>query len=66
MSGKTNKIISQEGKKDYGEETAEETKALSQGDKKFDGADEKFEESRAEENAFDRVRVEESVARARS
>ena len=39
MSGKTNKITSQEGKKDYGEEAADETKALSQGNDEFDRAD---------------------------
>ena len=42
MSGETNKLISQEGKKDYGEEAAEETKALSQGDGEFDGEDDEF------------------------
>ena len=39
MIGKTNKLISQEGKKDYGEEAAEETKEISQGNDKFNGAD---------------------------
>ena len=48
MSGKTNKLISQESKKDYGKRVAEETKALSQGDDKFDGADNKFEEAHVE------------------
>ena len=66
MSGKTNKLISQESRKDYGEEAAEETKALSQGDDEFDGEDDEFEEARAEENAFNSARAEESVARARS
>ena len=66
MSGKTNKLIIQEISKDYGEEAAEGTKVLSQGDDKFDGADEEFEEARVEENALDAGRAEESVARARS
>ena len=52
MSGKPNKLISQESRKYYGKEAAEETKALSQGDDEFDGADDEFEEARAEENAF--------------
>ena len=64
MIGKTNKLISQEISKDYGEEAADETKALSQEDDKFDGAGEEFEESRAEENAFDAVCAEERAARA--
>ena len=64
MSGETNKLISQEGKKDYGEEATEETKALSQGNDKFYGADDTSEEACAEENAFDRAHAEESAARA--
>ena len=36
MSAKTNKLIIQEGKKDYGEEAAEETKATLQGEDEFD------------------------------
>ena len=44
MSGKTNKLISQEGKKDYGEESAEDTKETSQGDDEFDGGGDKLEE----------------------
>ena len=63
MSGKTNKLIIQEGKKDYGEEAAEETKKISQGDDEFDGGDDEFEEACAEEIAFDRARAEESTAR---
>ena len=39
MSVKTNKLIIQEGKKDYVEEAAEETKETSQGDDEFDGGD---------------------------
>ena len=66
MIGKTNKLVIQEGKRDYGKEEAEETKGISQGDDEFDGADKKFEEARAEEIAFDRARAEESVTRARS
>ena len=66
MSGKTNKLISQESRKDYGKESVEETKALSWGDDEFDGADDEFEEARTEENAFDAARSEESAARARS
>ena len=45
MSEKTNKLISQEGKKDYGEEAAENTKETLQGDDEFDGGDEEFEEA---------------------
>ena len=59
-------LINQEGKRDYVEEAAEETKKISQGDDEFDGADDEFEEERAEEIAFDRELAEESVARARS
>ena len=66
MSGETNKLISQESRKDYGEEAAEETKALAQGYDKFDGADDEFEKSRAEENSFGAARAEESATRARS
>ena len=40
---KTNKLIIQEGKRDYGEEAAKETKETSQGDDEFDGGDEEFE-----------------------
>ena len=64
MSGKTKKLISQEGRKDYGEESAEETKEISQGDEEFKG-DKTLEEARAEEIVFDRARTEESAARAR-
>ena len=39
MSAKTNKLISQEDKKDYGKEAAEETKETSQGNDEFDGGD---------------------------
>ena len=66
MSGKTNKLISQDISKDYSEEAVEETKALSQGDDKLDGADDKFEEARTEDNAFDAACTEGSALRARS
>ena len=42
MSWIANKLISQEIRKYYGEEAVEGDTALSQGDKKVDGADEKF------------------------
>ena len=44
----------------------EETKETSQGDNEFDGGDEEFEESRAEETMFDRARAEDNAARASS
>ena len=40
MSKKTNKLISQEIRKDYSKEAAEETETLSQDDDEFDEADE--------------------------
>ena len=66
MSGKGNKLISQEIRKEYGEEAAEGTTVLSQGDNKFDGVGNEFEEERAEENAVNVARTEENAARARS
>ena len=39
MSAKTNKLIIQEGGKDYGKEAAEETKETIQGEYKLDGED---------------------------
>ena len=66
MSGKGDKLISQESRKDYGEEAAEVTKALSQGDEEFDGVDDEFEEACAEDNVFDAARAEESATTARS
>ena len=66
MSGKGNKLISQYSRKEYGEEAAEVTKALSQGEDEFDGADKKFEEARVEENEFDTAGAEESAAREHS
>ena len=58
MSRKGKKLIIQVIRKDYGEEAAEGTKVLSQGDKEFDGADDKFEEAHAEENTFDAAHTE--------
>ena len=66
MSAKTNKLVIQEVKKEYSEESAEETKETIQGDDEFNGEDEEFEAARAEEIAFDRAGAEESAARARS
>ena len=66
MSAKTNKLIIQDGKKDYGEEAVEDTKETLQGDDKFDGGNEEFEEARTEEIAFDRSCEEESAATALS
>ena len=66
MSAKTNKLIIQEVNKDYSEEAAEENKETIQGNNEFDGEDEEFEATRAEEIAFDRARAEESSAKARS
>ena len=48
MSVKTNKLIIQEGKKDYGEEAAEETKQTIQGNDEFNGEDKEFEAAHAE------------------
>ena len=55
MSRKTNKLISQEVKRDYSEEAVGKTKEISQGDDELNGADNEFEESRAEEIAFYRA-----------
>ena len=66
MSGKTNKLISKQGNKDYGEEVTEEIKEISQGDDEFDRGDDEFEEACAKQIAFDRARAEESAARAQS
>ena len=65
MSGKENKLISQESRKDYIKEAAEGATSLSQGDEEFDGVDEEFEEARAEENVFDAACAEESAVRSR-
>ena len=45
MIRKGKKLIRQKIRKDYGEEVAEGTKALSQGDDEFDRAGDKFEEA---------------------
>ena len=66
MSERTNKLISQEVKKDYGEEAAEDTKEISQGDDEFDGGDDEFGETCVEDITFDRACTEESATRARS
>ena len=42
MSGKTNNLISQDEKRDYGKEAAEETKEISQGDDEFGGGGDEF------------------------
>ena len=66
MSGKTNKLVNQEGREIYGDEAVEGATAISQGNDKFVRADDKFEAAFIEENAFDAARAEESVARAHS
>ena len=66
MIGKGEKLIIQQSRKDYGKEAVESNKALSQGDNEFDGADDEFEEARAEQNALDTARAEQRAARARS
>ena len=66
MSAKTNKLAIQEGKNDFVEEAAKETKETSQGDDEFDRGDKEFEEACAEEIAFERARAEESAVRTRS
>ena len=40
MSAKTNKLVIQEGKKDYGKEAVADTKETSHGDNEFSGGDE--------------------------
>ena len=66
MSSKPNKLTIQEGKKDYNEKWAENTKETLQENDKFDRGDKQFEAARAEEIAFDVARAEESAATARS
>ena len=66
MSGKTNKLVNQEGRESYYYEAAEGATVISQGDDEVFGADDDFEASRAEENMFDAARAEEIVARERS
>ena len=64
ISGETNKLMNQEIREDCGDKAAEEDTAILQGDDEFNGADNEFEEARAEENVFDAIRAEESAARA--
>ena len=66
MSGKTNKLVNQEGRESYYDEAAEGATVISQGDDKVIGADDDFEASGAEEIVFDAARAEESVAWERS
>ena len=66
MSVKTNKLMNQEIKEDYGNEATEGATEILQGNDEFDGADDEFEEARAEENAFDPARAEERAASSRS
>ena len=48
MIGKTNILVNQESREGYGNEAAEGATAISQGDDKFDGADDEFEAARVE------------------
>ena len=57
--------MNQESREDYGNEAVEGATAIFQGSNEFDGADNEFEETRAEENAFGAARAEEIAARAR-
>ena len=57
--------MNQESRENYGDEAAEVATAISQGDNEFDGADDEYEEARAEENTFDAAHTEESAERAR-
>ena len=66
MSVEANNMISQDIRKEYCKEAAEETKELSQGDNEWDGADNEFDKAWAEENAFEVVCAERITARARS
>ena len=45
---KTNKLVSQESREEYGKEAAEGATALSQGEEEFDGAGNEFEEACAD------------------
>ena len=63
MSRKTNRLINQESREDYGDEAAAGVTVLLQGDKEFDKADDKFEEARAEDNSFNAERKGEITAR---
>ena len=66
MSGKTKKLVNQEGRERYGNEAVEGATSISQGSKKFFGADDEFEAARAEENTLNAAHAEESATRARS
>ena len=66
MSGKTNRLLNEESRESNGDEAAEGAAAISQGGGEFIGADNEFEEARAEENVFDAACAEESAAWARS
>ena len=65
MIGKTNRLVNQESRENYGDEAAEGATAILQGGDKFVGADDEFEAARAEKNAFDVARAEESTSRVR-
>ena len=66
MSVKRNKLMNQESRGGYGKEAAEGATSILLGDDEFDRADDKLEEARVEENAFDAARGEEITVRARS
>ena len=51
MIRKKNRLVNQESRERYGDEAVEGATAILQGDDEFDGADDTFEEARAEENA---------------
>ena len=61
-----NKLVNQEGRESYGDETSEGVTAILQGSNEFVGSDKEFEAERTEENVFDAVRAEESTERERS
>ena len=66
MSGKTKKLVNQEGRERYGNESVEGATSISQGSKEFVGADDEFEAAREEEKTLNAAHTEESAARARS
>ena len=66
MIGKTNKLMKQDNRENYGYKAAEGAALISEGDDKFKGADEEFEEARAEESVFDAASIEEGAARESS
>ena len=51
MSGKTNRLVNQEGRESYGNKAAEGATAISQGNDKSVGADNEFESACTEESA---------------